>query len=478
MTMLARQVEAAPTASGSLATGPILRTMLAFSASTLVSNLLQTVIQSIGMIWIGRLLGEEALAATANGNQVMSLLSTVMLGLAMATMIRIGRHAGAGDASEARGAFACGLGLTIALGLALGLGGFLLTDRILHLLGTPPESLAEARAYLRVMFLTLPAVGLTNTLAMASRGSGNARIPLYGTVVTLLASATLTPVLILGFAGLPRLGVAGAALASGLSNLLGVLLMAALLWRRSSPLRLGRAELPRLAPWDRESPWLLRNGVPISVHMNLVVLAQLVMIGLVNREGLNYTAAFGVSLQIWLYLQMPSFAISAGITAMAAQAIGAGDHVRVGQIKRTGVRVSLTIVGLMIAVILLLIRPILALFLGAGSPALPIGVHMQVICIWAFIFTTAMSAMTAVLRAYGAQLVTVVVNLVALFGMRLACYFAAYPLIGADALWWSFVVGSAASLALTHLAYQRGGWGREAEPGLRRRLAEGDHAPS
>jgi len=471
MSRLARQDERGEAASGagsavaSLADGPILRTLLAFSVSTLLSNLLQTVIQSIGMIWIGRLLGEEALAATANGNQVMSLLATVMMGLAMATMIRIGRHCGAGDGKAARGAYACGTGLTLAVGLVLGLVGFATTARLLHLLGTPRESMAGAIAYLGTMFLTLPVVGLNATLAMASRGAGDSRTPLYGTVVTLIASAVLNPVLILGLGGLPRLGIAGAAVTSGLANLCGVALMAMLLARRSATLRLARADLGLLlVPRGPEVPWLLRNALPIAVHMNLVVLAQLVIIGLVNREGLNYTAAFGVCLQVWLYLQMPSFAISAGLTAMASQAIGAGDHARVGRITRTGAMVSGTIVGTMAVIILLLVHPILTLFLGSGSPAIPIGVHIQAIAIWAFVLSGVMSAMTAILRAYGAQVVTIVVNLIALFGVRLAFYFLTYPVLGADALWWSFVVGAAASLVLTYLAFERGGWGKAREP--------------
>lgn len=443
-----------------LTSGAILPTLLAFSVSTLISNLLQTLNQSISLIWIGRLLGESALAATANGNQVMSLLVTVLLGLSMAAMIRIGHHFGAGQPDAARGAFGCGVGTTIAAGCALGIGGSLFTPLLLHLLAAPPETLAEAVPYLRVLFLTLPVVGLSSTLAMSARGAGDARGPLYGTIVTLAASALLNPLLIRGAGPVPGLGLSGAALASGLANLCGVAVMAGLQWRRGSPLRLGRGALGLLAPRGVELGFLVRNGLPISLHMMLVVCAQLVMIGLVNREGLNFTAAFGVSLQIWTYLQMPSFAISAGITAMAAQAIGAGDHGRVGAIARTGIVVN-TVLSVAFAVaILLAIRPILGLFFGHGSPAIPIGVHMQTICIWAFVLTSTMSALTAVLRAYGAQVVTIVVNLASLYLARLAFYFATYPLFGADALWWSFLFGAAVSVVLTHLVFRRGEWGK------------------
>lgn len=445
----------------SLTSGPILQTLLAFSVSTLISNLLQTLNQSISLIWIGRLLGEPALAATANGNQVMSLLYTVLLGFAMGTMIRIGHHFGAGQPEAARRSFGCGVGWAIAVGCLLGAAGSLYTPGLLHILGTPRESLADAVPYLRVLFLTLPFVGLSTTLAMSARGAGDARAGLYGTMVTLAASVVLNPLLILGAGPIPRMGLPGAALASGIANLGGVAVMAALMSRDGAPLRLAGAALRWLVPARAESAFLLRNGLPISLHMNLVVCAQLIMIGLVNREGLNVTAAFGVSLQIWTYLQMPSFAISAGLTAMAAQAIGAGDHARVGEITRTGIGVNAAMSAVLSIAIMLAIRPILALFFGSGSPAIPIGAHIQSICIWAFVLTSIMSAMTGVLRAYGAQFVTVAVNLVSLYAVRLAVYFVAYPLLGADALWWSFVCGAATSVVLTRIAYQRGSWGRD-----------------
>ncbi|MFC3173173.1 MATE family efflux transporter [Novosphingobium bradum] len=445
---------------GDLTSGPILPTLIAFSVSTLLSSLLQTFNQSISLIWIGRLLGESALAATTNGNTVMSLLFTVLTGFSMATMIRIGFHFGAGNERAARRTFGCGIGWALGVSMVLAAAGVVFTPRLLHLLGTPPAAHDQAVHYLRVLFLTLPLTGLSSTVAMASRGAGDSRSSLYGTVVTLVTSVVLNPLLILGAGPLPRFGLPGAALASGLANLAGICVMGVVIWRPGAPLRIPAYALRWFLPSRTELAYLLRNGMPISLHLLLAVGAQLVMIGLVNREGLNFTAAFGVSMQIWNYMQSPSFAISAGLTAMASQAIGAGDHARVGEITRTGMMVNTSVAAVLAMTILVLIRPILALFFGHGSPAIPIGVHMQSICIWGFVLSGLMSAMTAVLRAYGVQLANVAVNLVSVYFARLAFYFLTYPLLGADALWWSFLFGTAVSVVLIRIVFVRGGWTR------------------
>ncbi|MFX4493704.1 MATE family efflux transporter, partial [Acinetobacter baumannii] len=89
-------------------------------------------------------------------------------------------------------------------------------------------------------------------------------------------------------------------------------------------------------------------------------------------EGLDTTAAFGASMQLWNYLQMPAFAIGSAVSAMGAQAIGAGNHRRVGAVTLFGVTTNLAMTGTLGLLIVTFDRPLLAVFLGPGSPAIPI----------------------------------------------------------------------------------------------------------
>ena len=80
---------------GDLTQGPILKTLLVFSVPTLIANVLQTLNGSINAVWVGRLIGESALAATANANVIMFLMFAAVFGFGMATTVRIGQHFGA-----------------------------------------------------------------------------------------------------------------------------------------------------------------------------------------------------------------------------------------------------------------------------------------------------------------------------------------------------------------------------------------------
>src|ERR671929_1835167 len=90
---------------GDLTQGPIGSTLLAFALPTLASSILQSLNGTVNAIWVGRFLGEGALAATSNANMVMFLLTAFVFGFGMASTILIGQHWGRKDVDEARRVF-------------------------------------------------------------------------------------------------------------------------------------------------------------------------------------------------------------------------------------------------------------------------------------------------------------------------------------------------------------------------------------
>jgi Na+-driven multidrug efflux pump len=120
---------------GDLTQGPILPTLLAFSIPTLISNLLQTLNGTINSIWVGKLIGESALAATANVNIIMFLMMAAVFGFGMATTVRVGQNFGARRIEAARITFGSGLGFAVMLSVLVGAAGG--GAPALHLLATP-----------------------------------------------------------------------------------------------------------------------------------------------------------------------------------------------------------------------------------------------------------------------------------------------------------------------------------------------------
>ncbi len=443
---------------GNLTEGPIFKTLLLFSIPTLIANFLQTLNGSINAVWVGRLLGESALAATANANVVMFLMFAAVYGFGMATTVRIGHHFGARDLPAARRTFGAGLGFCALISLFTGLCGWFLSPQLLAVLATPQASIAEADAYLRVIFITTPFAAISMMLSLGLRGAGDSRTPLRAMILTVVLDILFNPVLILGLGPIPALGIAGSALSTAAANIAGVLMMVYRLYQADLPLRLRGAELGYLAPNMAELRYIVGKGLPMGAQMLLISTASMVLIGLVNREGLDTTAAYGASLQLWNYLQMPAFAISSAVSAMVAQAIGAGKHERVEQTNRAGIACNLAITLTLAALIVLFDRPLLALFLGSDSAAMPIAMHIQLICTWSFALSGVMMIFGSTMRAYGAVILPLIIMGISFYPVRLGFYFIAYRFIGSEALWWTYPFSSAVAMTLMWLGYSRGSW--------------------
>lgn len=444
---------------GDLTQGPILRTLITFSLPALLSNMLQTINGTINSIWVGRLLGESALAATANANIVMFLLFAAVFGLGMATTVRVGQHFGARNLDAMRRTFGSGLGFCALLAAVCGALGWVFSPQLLELLGTPGPSKQEALDYLRVIFVTMPFGTLSMIVSMSLRGTGDATTPMYCMILTVILDIILNPVLILGLGPVPELGISGSALATALANFGGVVAMIAIIYRKDLALRLRGAELRYLAPVMAEMRYIITKGMPMGAQMLLVSAAGIIMIGLVNREGLHAAAAYGASLQLWNYLQMPAFAIGSAVSAMVAQNIGAGNHSRVDAITKVGIATNLVVTSTMTVAILLADHLLLGLFLGTDSPAVPLAEHIQRICTWSFILSGVMMIMVGTMRAYGAVMGPMIIMFVAMYPARLGFYFVASPIIGtAEAVWWAYPAGSIVAVILTWTIYNYGGW--------------------
>jgi putative MATE family efflux protein len=441
-----------------LTKGAIGPTLLAFALPTLGSSILQSLNGSINAVWVGRFLGEEALAATSNANIVMFLLTAFVFGFGMATTILVGQRFGAGDLDGARRVIGTGTGFFALISLAGAGVGWLFAPDILQLLGTPAEAAPLALAYLRVIFIAMPPALIMVSWMMALRGSGDSLTPLWFMILAVLLDSGLNPVFILGLGPAPRLGIAGAATATAIANFVSLAALLVYVYARDLPLRLRGAELGYLRPDRGLLAIIVRKGLPMGLQMIVISASALALIGLVNREGVATAAAFAVAMQLWTYLQMPAMALGAAVSAMVAQNIGAGRWDRVSAITRSGIAFALLITLGLVILLVVADRPALALFLGGDSPALQIARHIQILATWSFLLFGVTLVLFGTVRANGAVIGPLVILFVGLVPVRLGFALGAYPWLGADALWLSFPVSSFANIALAIAFYLHGGW--------------------
>ncbi len=440
-----------------LTTGPIGSSLLLFALPILAGNIAQSLNGSVNAIWVGRFLGESALTATANANTIMFFLIGSVFGIGMAATILIGQAMGGRQIGQARQVMGTAASFFIGLSVLIAIAGQFTSHLLLSAMDTPAASLPLADAYLRVIFLAMPLLYAFAFFSAALRGAGDARTPFRFLLLAVVLDIALNPLLIFGLGPLPALGIAGSAWATLVSQAIALLAMALYLRHKRHVLWLGRRDIALFIPKAVILRTLLVKGIPMGLQMVLISLAMIMMMSMVNAYGTDTAAAYGASMQLWTYVQMPAMAIGAACSTMAAQNVGARLWSRVEATTRYGVVFNFLLTGALIAPIIALDRWTLALFLPGASAALDIARHLNHIAVWSFLFFGVNFVVSGVVRSTGAVMVPLLILALTLWGVRIPFANLLQPVLGADAIWWSFPVSALLAMLLS-LAYYR--WGR------------------
>jgi len=442
----------------SLTEGSISSGMFRFALPILFANVLQSLNGSVNSIWVGRYLGEAALTATSNANTVMFLLIGAAFGIAMAATILIGQCIGANDIPEARRVVGTSATFFAALSVVMAVAGLVLCEPLLVVMSTPRDSLPLAVAYMRVIFLGLPFMYMYAFVGSVLRGAGDSKTPFQFMLLSVAIDIALNPLFIFGLGPVPALGIAGSALATFFAQAISLVALVTHLYRRRHLLVLHKEEIRHLRLDWAIVGTLVKKGIPMCAQMLVVSLSAVLMIALVNNFGVDTTAAFGAALQLWNYIQMPTFAVGMAVSSMAAQNVGAQKWDRVNAIARVGVTFSVVITGSIVLLIELLDTWAFQIFLPSGSGALQIATHLNHIVTWSYIFFGVSMVLFGVVRATGAVMAPLFVLTIALLVVRFPLAEMLINRYQTDAVWWSFPISSALAAVLAILYYKYGGW--------------------
>jgi putative MATE family efflux protein len=441
-----------------LTEGAIGKTLFLFTLPILAGNVLQSLNGSVNAIWVGHGLGEAALAATSNANTILFFLLGAVFGIGMASTILIGQAMGGGNVAQAKRVIGTSIVFFSAFSVIVSAFGFFVTPHLMTMMQTPPESQPLAVAYLRVIFVGMPFLYLLSFCGMALRGAGDARTPFLFLVLNVVLDIGLNPVFIFGIGPIPRMGIAGSAFASVVAQVVTLVALIVALYRKKHFLTFhkGEGDLLRINGAILRS--LFTKGIPMGLQMVVMSLSMIAMISLVNRFGAHTTAAYGACFQLWNYIQMPSLAVGMAASSMAAQNVGAGRWDRITRIVFTGVGFNFLLTGSLVVICYLFNRGALGLFLPLEGGAIDIAQHINAIVVWSFVFFGVSFVIAGVVRSTGAVIPPLIILVIALWLVRIPFAYGFVGTWGADAIWWSFPIGSIVSLTLSVLYYRFGNW--------------------
>jgi len=324
-----------------LTTGSIPRGVLALAIPMIGSSILLAIQSMVDMFFVGRL-GPEAVAAVGMSGSVLRILTTVFMGINIATGAMVARAVGRGDERRAGHVAGQALMLTALFSVAAGTAGYLGSASILRALNAEPAVVQLGAEYMHVVFAGIFFLCGAFVLTGILHGAGDAVTPMLLGVLTTVCNCILNPLLIFGYWGFPAMGVRGSAVATVIARSLAVAVGIAMLLRGRLRVRLSVSNMfPNLRTMWR----LLAIGIPGSLQMSVRTLMNLALMTLVATFGTRAVAAYTIGLRIRMVGMLPLFGLAGAAATMVGQNLGAARPGRSRGSAYAAVAMALLIAG-------------------------------------------------------------------------------------------------------------------------------------
>ena len=433
-------------------TGSIPRQLLAFFLPIWFGTLFQQLYNTADTLIVGNFVGTNALAAVGATGAFVNLLVGLSVGLCSGAGVVVAQSYGAKDLEAVDRQIHTALVFSVVIGAMLTVVGLLSAEPVLRLMGTPAEILGDAALYLRLYFLGMIPQILYNMGTNILRAAGDSKRPLYFLIVASLVNIVLDIVFIAIF----HWGVAGAALATVLSQIASaVLTLRCLAGSQGMPWHLSAAKL------RMERPILMaicRIGIPAAAQSALYNVSNMVIQSCMNGFGTSTIAAWGVYGKIDFVFWMTVNSLGISITTFAGQNFGAQLYDRVRRSVRVCLAMAAGITLCISVVFYFAAEPLFRLF-SQDPEVIAVGVEMMHVLVPAYLTYVCIEILSGALRGCGDVRVPTLITVFGVCGLRILWLLVAVPVWHSVAtVELSYPITWTLASLLFVVYYKKGGW--------------------
>ena len=335
--------------------GSISRLLFAFAVPLMLGNLFQQLYNTVDSLIVGNFVSKQALAAVGCTGPIINTLIGLFSGLAAGASVVISQYYGAKDEEKLGKAVHTTVMLTLVTCVLLTVVGVWATPLMLELMDTPADVIGEAELYLRIYFGGVAGLLLYNIGSGILRAVGDSTRPLY----FLIFSAVMNTVLDLFFVAVLKQGIAGAAIATIISQFVSAILVMLLLMRSKEPYRLVVSQL-------RMHKGMLRRicniGIPSSLQMGITAFSNIFVMGYINHFESSCMAGWTAYNKLDALAMLPMQSLSLALTTFVGQNLGAGELKRAKAGPRYGLIMGFTVMIIILVPMMIFAPQLTALF--------------------------------------------------------------------------------------------------------------------
>ena len=434
-----------------MGTAPILPLIFSMSLPAMFSMLVQALYNIVDSYFVAQV-SEKALAAVSLAFPLQNLLIAFAVGTAVGVTSLISRRLGQGLQEEANAAATHGILLAVATWVLFALYGAFFSTPFFHLFETDPEIIQMGDTYISICCVFSFGVFVEICLERTLQATGNMIWPMIFQLIGAVTNIIMDPILIFGWFGLPAMGVAGAAIATVMGQILAMVVAALVVTFGKHDVHVSFRRF-RLS-W-RTIKDIYVVGIPSIVMQSIGTVMTMALNGILSGFSTAAYTVFGIYFKLQSFVFMPVFGLNQGLLPILGYNYGARNRKRMMTAFRDGCAIALVIMAAGMAVFLAAPQWLLSIF-NASAELLEIGIPaLRIICT-CFLFAALGIVCSTLFQAVGKGVYSLIVSLMRQLAVLVpAAWILAQVTQQVVFVWWAFPIAECVSLVVSLLFFLR-----------------------
>ena len=439
-----------------LTEGSIFRSLVSLAWPIIMANILHTMYQLIDTFWLGRL-GANAVASVSLSFPILFLVLSLGGGLTLAGTVIVSQHKGAKNQKKVNFSSSQTVMVIFVISILLALVGYYGAGPLMRFVGAGPEVYQDSVDYFQVSSWGFIFLFMFFVFQSLMRGIGEVFMPMFIVMGTVLLNLVLDPLFIFGYGPIKANGVAGAAMASVITQGLSAVVGLVILFRGSYGIKIHFGEMKPDFKWIRK---LFKLGIPSSLDQSSRAAGMTVMVMLVTGFGSEVVAAYGVGARILSLVIVPALGFAMATTSLVGQNFGARKIRRtekVADLSTLIAIVGLTVVG---GIFFLFAEELITFFVPGDDQVIKDGALFIKIMAPSFGLLGAQQVLNGAFNGVGMTTVSMLISIFSLWIIRfpVAWMLSEKTVLSYEGIWWSFPISNLLAAIVAFAYFKSGTW--------------------
>ncbi|MDX9933515.1 MAG: MATE family efflux transporter [Sphaerochaetaceae bacterium] len=429
---------------------PIGRLMITMALPTMSSMLVQALYNIVDSIFIARS-GAEALAALSLAFPVQILMIAMGAGTSVGVNSLLSRRLGEKRRSEAESVATNGLFLAGAMWILFALSGFLFSPLFFKLFTVDASIATMGVVYVRICTMASLGIFTQFIIERIMQATGDTIRPMITQMSGAIINIILDPIMIFGLLGFPKMGIAGAALATVIGQTFGMLLGLFFLHRNTDHVTVKLKNIKPSLPVIKE---IYRVGFPAIIMQSIGSLMTVGMNTILITFSTIAVSVFGVYFRLQSFIFMPVFGITIAMIPIVGFNYGARNPQRISKAVKTATFMAF---GIMAAglIVFQMIPEVLLRWFDATDEMMAVGIKALRIISYHFPLAAIAIVLSSSFQAMGKGFLSLILSIVRQLGVLLPFAYLLSRIGGLDAIWFTFIISEVVSITMASVMYAR-----------------------